>query len=164
MICLQIFIDLQPCYHGVCYFHQGSCQATHGGCCRVLWETGKIHRFRATLWPLSTALRTYHVERTKHNIVVEGLPRTNNHAEGWHHRTQPNVGAYRANLGHFLDVLRREQSLSEVIITQIQAGQAVTPQCSKYKAIIERLVTVVGDCTNRLILECLRGIAHNIQI
>ena len=28
-----------------------------------------------------------------HNRVEEGLPRTNNHIEGWHRRMQSNVGA-----------------------------------------------------------------------
>ena len=99
-----------------------------------------------------------------HNRVEQGLPRTNNHVEGWHRRMQSNVGAYHPNIWHFLDVLRREQSLNQVIITQIQAGQPAPPQRGKYKAISERLVTPVGDYANRPILDFLRCIAHNIQM
>ena len=53
---------------------------------------------------------------------------------------------------------------SHLHITQIQSGQPAPPQRGKYKAISERLVTVVGDYVNRPILDFLRGIAHNIQM
>ena len=99
-----------------------------------------------------------------HNRVEQGLPHTNNHVEGWHRRMQSNVGAYHPNIWHFLDVLRREQSVNQVIITQIQAGQPAPPQRGKYKALSERLVTAVGDYANRPILDILRCIAHNIQM
>ena len=77
---------------------------------------------------------------------------------------QSNVGAYHPNIWHFLNVLRHEQSLNQVIITQIQAGQPAPPQHGKYKAISERLVTAVGDYANRPTLDFLRCIAHNIQM
>ena len=99
-----------------------------------------------------------------HNRVEEGLPRTNNHIEGWHRRMQSNVGAHHPSIWHFLDVLRREQSLNEVIITQIRTGQPAPPQRGKYKAVNERLVTVVRDYANRSVHDFLRGIAHNIQM
>ena len=35
-----------------------------------------------------------HTMWSVHNRVEEGLPRTNNHVEGWHRRMQSNVGAY----------------------------------------------------------------------
>ena len=61
-------------------------------------------------------------------------------------------------------MLRREQSLNEVIITQIQSGQPSPPQRGKHKAISEQLVRVVGDYANRPIHDFLRGIAHNKQM
>ena len=65
-----------------------------------------------------------HTMWSVHNRVEEGLPRTNNHVEGWHRRMQSNVGAHHPSIWHFLNVfVRREQSPNEVIITQIQAGQ-----------------------------------------
>ena len=54
-----------------------------------------------------------HTMWSVHNRVEEGLPRTNNHVEGWHRRMQSNVGAYHPSIWHFLNVLRREQSLNE---------------------------------------------------
>ena len=99
-----------------------------------------------------------------HNRVEERLPRTNNHIEGWHGRMQSNVGSHHPSIWHFLDVLRREQSLNEVIITQIRAGQPAPPQRGKYKAVSESLVTVVGDYANSSVHDFLRGIAHNIQM
>ena len=80
---------------------------------------------------------------------MQGLPCTNNHVEGWHRRIQSNVGAHHPNIWHFLDVLHRELSLNQVIITQIQAGQPAPPQHGKYKAIGAHLVRVVGDYANR---------------
>ena len=84
-----------------------------------------------------------------HNRVEEGLPRTNNHVEGWHCCIQSDVGSYQPSIWHYLGVLRREQSLNEVIITQIQASQPTPTQRGEYKAITERIVTVVGDYANR---------------
>ena len=99
-----------------------------------------------------------------HNRVEEGLPRTNNRIEGWHRRMQSNVGALHPSIWHFLDVSQREQSLNEAIITQIRTGQPAPPQRGKYKAVNERLVTVVHDYANRSVHDFLKGIAHNIQM
>ena len=98
------------------------------------------------------------------NRVEGGLPRTNNHIEGWHRHMQSNVGAYHPNLWTFLGVLRREQALNEVVMTQMSAGEPAPPQRGKYKAITQRLTTLVAAFENRPLLDYLRGIAHNIQL
>ena len=97
------------------------------------------------------------------NRVEGGLPRTNNHIEGWHRHMQSNVGAYHPNLRTFLGVLRREQALNEVVMTQMSADEPAPPQRGKYKAITQRLTTLVATYENRPLLDYLRGIAHNIQ-
>ena len=93
----------------------------------------------------------------------EGLPRTNNHVEGRHLRMQ-SVGAYHPNICHFLKVLQREQSLNQVIITQVLAGHVAPPPRKKYKATSERLQAVVNDYENRPTLDFLRGISNNFPI
>ena len=50
------------------------------------------------------------------------LLRTNNAVEGWHRRVQANVGAYHPNLWRFIDILKWEQSLNHVSISQARAG------------------------------------------
>ena len=69
------------------------------------------------------------------NWVEGGLPRTNNHIEGWHRHMHSHVGAYYPNMWTFLGVLRREQALNEVVMTQMSAGEPDPPQRGKYKAI-----------------------------
>ena len=54
--------------------------------------------------------------------VCKDLPRTNNAVEGWHRRFQANVGAYHPNFWKFIDILKREQSLNHVNISQARAG------------------------------------------
>ena len=96
--------------------------------------------------------------------VDHGLPRTNNHLEGWHRHMASNVGAYHPNFWRFLKVLQREQALNEVTITQMLAGEPAPPQRRKYKAITQRLKTLVEDYDNRALIDYLRGIAHNLQL
>ena len=108
-------------------------------------------RFPHTMWSI-------------HERVVNNLPRTNNNVEGWHRHMQANISAYHPNFWHFLIILRREQALNEVAITQMLAGEPAPKQRPKYRAISQRLQTIVADYDNRPILEFLRGIAHNIQM
>ena len=77
---------------------------------------------------------------------------------------QSNFGAYHPSIWHFIDVLHHEQSLNELVLTQVLAGQSAPPQRDNtYKAMTARIQTVVADYDNRPILDFLRGIAHNIQ-
>ena len=92
-----------------------------------------------------------------------GLPRTNNHVEGWHRRMQANVGACHPSIWHFLDVLRREQSLNEVVMHQTLAGHVAPRQRPRNQAITKRLLVIAAEYDRRPVLEYLRGIAHNIQ-
>ena len=50
--------------------------------------------------------------------TIGDLLRTNNSVEGWHRRFQANVGAYQTNFWKFIDILKREQSLNHVNISQ----------------------------------------------
>ena len=66
--------------------------------------------------------------------VCKDLPRTNNAVEGWHRRFQANVGAYHPNFWKFIDILKREQSLNHINISQARAGHQPEPQHRRYQA------------------------------
>ena len=53
-----------------------------------------------------------------YNQTLNDLPRTNDAVEGWYHSFQANVGAYHSNFRKFIDILKREQNLTQVNIAQ----------------------------------------------
>ena len=65
--------------------------------------------------------------------TIGDLLRTNNAVEGWHRRFQANVGAYHPNFWKFIDILKREQSLNHVNISQARAGYQPEPQRRRYQ-------------------------------
>ncbi|XP_041371610.1 uncharacterized protein LOC121385139 [Gigantopelta aegis] len=73
-------------------------------------------------------------------------------------------GAYHPNIWVFLDVLKKEQSQTEVAMTQALAGEDGPPQRRQYRDVTKRLENLVNDYDNRGVLLFLRGIAHNLQM
>ena len=67
-----------------------------------------------------------------YNQTLDDLPRTNNAVEGWHRSFQGNVGAYHPNFWKFIDILKREQNLTQVNIAQARAGHQPEPQRRRY--------------------------------
>ena len=96
--------------------------------------------------------------------TIGDFPRTNNAVEGWHRRFQANVGAYRPNFWKFIDILKREQSLNHVNISQARAGHQPEPQRRRYQDSNRRIKNIVQDYHNRDRLQYLRGLAHNISM
>ena len=96
--------------------------------------------------------------------TIGDLPRTNNAVEGWHRRFQANVGAYHPNFWKFIDILKREQSLNHVNISQARAGHQPEPQRRRYQDSNLRIKNIVQDYHNRDRLHYLRGLAHNISM
>ena len=74
---------------------------------------------------------------------------TNNAVEGWHRRFQANVGAYHPNFWKFIDILKREQSLNHVNISQARAGHQPEPQRRRYQDSNRRIKNIVQDYHNR---------------
>ena len=72
------------------------------------------------------------------------------------------VNCYHPNLWRFLEILKREQCLNDVVINQILGGHAPEPQRRQYAQASARVLHIVRDFNNRPILDYLRGIAHNI--
>ena len=96
--------------------------------------------------------------------TIEDLLRTNNAVECWHRRFQANVGAYHPNFWKCIDILKREQSLSHVNISQARAGHQSEPQRRRYQDSNRRIKNIVKDYHNRDRLQHLRGLAHNISM
>ena len=92
------------------------------------------------------------------------LPRTNNAVEGWHRSFQANVGAYHPNFWRFIDILKREQNLTQVNIAQARAGHPAEPQRRRYQDSNQRIKNIVQDYPNCNIMQYLRGLAHNISM
>ena len=99
-----------------------------------------------------------------YNQTIDDLPRTNNAVEGWHRSFQANVGAYHPNFWRFIDILKREQNLTQVNIAQARAGHPAEPQRRRYQDSNQRIKNIVQDYPNRNIMQYLRGIAHNISM
>ena len=95
--------------------------------------------------------------------TIGDLLRTNN-AVGWHRRFQANVGAYHANFWKFIDILKREQGLNRVNISQARAGHQPEPQRRRYQDSNQRIKNIVQDYHNMDRLQYLRGLAHNISM
>ena len=95
--------------------------------------------------------------------TIGDLPRTNNAAEGWHRRFQANVGAYHPNVWKFIDILKREQSLNHVNISQARTDHQPKPQRRRYNR-RRRIKNIVQDYHNRDRLQYLLGLAHNVSM
>ena len=80
--------------------------------------------------------------------MIGDLLRTNNAVEGWHQRFQRNVGAYHPNLWKFIDILKWEQSLNHVNISQARAGHQPEPQRRRYQDSNRRIKNIVQDYHN----------------
>lgn len=98
-----------------------------------------------------------------HKRVTTHQPRTNNAVEGWNRKMQSAVSCQHPNIWKFLNVIKREQSLNNVVIDQLIGGHTVQPPKKKYKDCNARIYTIVEDFINRNLFDYLKGIAHNIS-
>ena len=96
--------------------------------------------------------------------TIGDLLRTNNAVEGWHRRFQANVGAYHPNFWKFIDILKREQSLNHVNISQARAGHQPEPRRRRYQDSNRRMKNIVHNYHNMDRLQYLHGLAHNINM
>ncbi|XP_064596789.1 uncharacterized protein LOC135463460 [Liolophura sinensis] len=65
--------------------------------------------------------------------------RTNNNVEGWHHRMNSVAGKSHPNLFEFIRIIQREQTLTDLKISQLQAGGRFPPKRRKYRTQDEKL-------------------------
>lgn len=97
--------------------------------------------------------------------VVDGLPRTNNSVEGWHHAFQKTVDCHHPSIFKLIDHFRQEQNTIELFIQRYNSGvRAPEASKKKYAELNRRLKTLVANYINMNILDYLRGIAHNLEL
>ena len=77
------------------------------------------------------------------------LPRTNNSVEGWHRSFQAHVSSCHPVFWKFLSVLKNEENLMRVSITQHLAGHQPPAQRRRYLDCNRRILTIVDDYPNR---------------
>jgi len=58
----------------------------------------------------------------QYDSVLQDVPKTNNNIEGWHRRFSSLLGAQHPTIWKFIDVLKKEESLTEFQINQYAAG------------------------------------------
>ncbi|CAG8443868.1 13218_t:CDS:2 [Gigaspora rosea] len=89
-------------------------------------------------------------------------PRMQNSVEGWHRRWDVLVDCAHAGIFRILKEIQKKQNRVELDIEAILQG-ALRPPQKRYNIEREqRIQTVFNDCSNRSIMEYLRGIAHNL--
>ena len=90
--------------------------------------------------------------------VTEGLPRTNNSVEGWHHAFQRTVGLNHPTIYKLVEAMQLEQSY-----TQIAQGRLFVKKNTRYERIDQAYSTIVNGYRRREQMDYLRSIIININ-
>jgi len=92
------------------------------------------------------------------------IPRTQNVAEAWHRCWEVLVGQSHVGVYTIIEELQKEQQQVNYQIECIIRGE----QCPTQKKTLvdkeKRIMTIVNDRENRLVMDFLRGIAHNLSL
>lgn len=79
-----------------------------------------------------------------YDTVMSDDIKSNNNIEGWHNSFNGKVKIRHANIGKFLNVIKAEQNLSELLIAQMDTGLHVAAtRRTKYQQFNERLKNIV---------------------
>ncbi|CAG8524215.1 3400_t:CDS:2 [Dentiscutata heterogama] len=99
-----------------------------------------------------------------HDSVDLGIPRTQNAVEGWHNRWATLVGGSRVSVFSIVQKMQREQLLVESQIECTFYGESRPKQKWSLVERERRIMTIVNDRNNRLLIDFLEAIAHNLFI
>ena len=114
---------------------------------------------------LSSGAVCWECDQRRNKFACKAKPHVlDNQTTGDLRRFQANVGAYHPNFWKFIDILKREQSLNHVNISQARAGHQPEPQRRRYQDSNRRIKNIVQDYHNMDRLQYLRGLAHNISM
>ena len=85
------------------------------------------------------------------NVRTLDGPCTNNHAYGWHSKSEE-AGKVHPNIYEVVSLFKLEQAATEVTLMQVAAGELPVRKRRKYRNHERRLMTIkekneVGDCT-----------------
>ena len=93
-----------------------------------------------------------------------GLPKTNNHVEGWHRRIQSSVGESHPTLWKFLSILKDEQRINRIEMAKLTTGEPAAPQRNKYKKTNEKLLKISRNHQEYSILEYMKIISQCLNL
>lgn len=95
----------------------------------------------------------------------EGLPRTNNSLEGWHHGFQSMLGAHHPQIFTFIDYIRKEQGITDVQKSRLAAGiQRPVSSKSTYVRSGRRIQSIIQQYRTMPRLRFVNAIQHNLTI
>jgi hypothetical protein len=98
-----------------------------------------------------------------YDAVKDGLAKTNNSCEGWHNAFNNHLCVNHPTIWRFIDVLKKEQSIVDLRVTNLLSGGTPRPPRKKYADSAQCIENVVNDFESRTVNEYLLGIAHNIS-
>lgn len=105
-----------------------------------------------------------------HIITILGIPRTNNHVEGWHNRLNSFVKCHHPPIFTFLSDIMKEQCLQEIDIAHINSGEKLyraKPKYSRFNLRMKLLLESYEDIlakTGRNFVSFLSSIADNLEM
>lgn len=99
----------------------------------------------------------------QYNSVLEEIPRTNNNVEGWHNALNTRAEASHLSVWKLINLLKSEQNLTDVKISQIEASTESPLKRRKYRDIDAGISNIVASHDKSKVISCLRGLANNIS-
>ncbi|CAG8559248.1 10972_t:CDS:2 [Dentiscutata heterogama] len=96
--------------------------------------------------------------------LQDGVPRTQNKVEAWHHRFGTLVGRLHVGVYTIIQEFQKEQQFVELEVERIIRGD---PQPKRRQQIIDqeqRIMEIVNNRTNLTVMNYLRGIAYNFSL
>lgn len=100
-----------------------------------------------------------------HARVTNGLPRTNNSVEGWHHAFQQCVDCHHPSIIKLVEHFRKEQDHVEIQMERFKGGvRQPTASKSKYVQLSRRLEAIIPAYGLIMNVEYLRRISHNLSM
>ena len=98
------------------------------------------------------------------DISLEGLPRTTNSVESWHHAFASIFSSHHPNPYKVMEKLLKEQTRSDFICTRLENGQTVNLYSRiEYRKANERLLNVIRDFGNRNLGDFLQTCSYYIH-
>jgi hypothetical protein len=126
------------------------------------WEDTYVDRKRRNLRaPPRFCVECWNVR----DRVENGLPRTNNSVEGWHHAFQHTVDCNHPNLYKLVEHFKQEQDHVEQQIERYNAGvRQAEASKTKYVQLNRRLCALIPTYGQKPLLDFLRAVSYNLTL
>ena len=115
---------------------------------------GRRRRREAPLYPI-----TFWNMRSR---VMNKLPRTNNALEGFHSALNQSLACKNPNIWKFIDVLKKEEALTETKILHLQLGEQPVKK-KKYEKLDNCIVKLTEEYDGSNQSDFLKAIAYNLK-